>query len=304
MSELFGDRLARAVRAVGVPVAVGLDPHLDRLPAVLSGRYEGRSGVAFRREAAQAVLEFGRLVVGAARGRVAAVKPQFAFYEQLGAPGWAALEDTCRACREAGLLVIGDAKRGDISSTAAAYARAIIDPDGPLGCDAVTVNPWMGPDTLHPYLPWCRDAGRGVFALLRTTNPGSARLQLSGNPSAAARLADDLAHLGADLVGASGLSAVGAVVGASAGEEAAAWRNRLPAAWFLVPGVGAQGGTAAGALTGARADGMGALVVASRSVLYPSAPVEGYDQDPAAFVEAAIDRLVASVRSAWNVPGH
>lgn len=294
MSALFGDRLASAVRAAGAPVAVGIDPHLDRLPRALRRAFEGRSGAAFRVAAGDAVAAFSRIVVGAVRGRVAAVKPQVAFFEQLGAPGWAALEETCRAARDAGLLVVADAKRGDIASTARAYAAAALDPDGPLGADALTVNPWLGPDTLEPYLPWCREAGRGLFVLLRTSNPESARYQLAGDPPVARLLADDLRRIGAGLVGESGLSSVGAVVASgAAGARVRAW---LPDAWFLVPGVGAQGGTAEQALAGARPDGLGALVVAARSVTFPpeGAARDEYDDDPGAWMARQTAALAAA----------
>ena len=122
--------------------------------------------------------------------------------------------------REAGLLILGDAKRGDISSTAAAYARSILSPDGPFYCDAVTVNPWMGTDTLDPFIDVCTETGGGVFVLVRTTNPGSPFLQHHGSPTAAQLVADALAEKGEQLTGPSGMSSVGAVVGAMAGDEA------------------------------------------------------------------------------------
>ena len=213
-------------------------------------------------------------MIDAARGRVAAVKPQFAFYEQLGAPGFAALEETCRMARAAGLLTIGDAKRGDISSTAAAYARTILDPDGPMACDSVTLNPWMGTDVLLPFLDYCQSAGRGLFVLVRTTNPGSGLLQT--HQGAARHLAAALHALGESrgLTSTDGWSPIGAVVGAQVHKEAAELRGDMPGAWFLVPGVGAQGGAAAEALAGARPDGLGSLVVCSRSLLYPPTPAE------------------------------
>ena len=194
---------------------------------------------------------------------MAAIKPQFAFYEQLGAPGMQVLEDTCQLAKDAGLLIIGDAKRGDISSTAAAYARAIIDPEGPLGCDSITVNPWMGVDTLLPYLPYCEASGRGLFVLLRTTNPGASLLQLHGQPTASHKLA----------------SAINTWL--SSGWLVTHWcscrcndarrchpaETQLPHAWPVVPGVGAQGGSLTVALAGARSDGLGSFVVCSRALL-------------------------------------
>lgn len=289
----FADALAAAAREVG-PLGLGLDPHLDRLPAPLQERYAGKTGRAFREAAAEAVVDFNRVMIEAAAGRVAAVKPQFAFYEQLGSPGFAALEETCRMAREAGLLIIGDAKRGDISSTAAAYARSILDPDGPLACDSVTLNPWMGSDVLLPFLRYCREAGRGLFVLVRTTNPGSALLQK--HHEAALMMARELHRLGADLVSDGGWSPIGAVVGAQAHAEAPGVRACMPNGWFLVPGVGAQGGNAAEGLAGARADGLGALVVSSRGLLYPAEPAESLDA-ARDFTAARISELAGRLRA-------
>ena len=293
MAMGFGERLAAAVQATGAPAGVGLDPHLERLPADLQARFRGKTGRAFREAAAEAVVEFGQAAIAGARGRAAAVKPQFAFYEQLGAPGWAALEETCRLAREAGLLIIGDAKRGDIASTAQAYARAILDPEGPLGCDAVTLSPWMGADVLDPFLELCDANGQGIFVLVRTTNPGSGMLQQ--HAGAADHLADVLAALGAARADGVGFSPVGAVVGAQAAPEAAALRARMPHAWFLVPGVGAQGGGAQEALAGARADGLGALVVSSRGLLFPAKGIHAGVGEVADFVAAQLDALKADL---------
>ncbi|NOY25795.1 MAG: orotidine-5'-phosphate decarboxylase [Oligoflexia bacterium] len=274
MVACFGDRLADAVDAVGAPLCVGLDPHLDRLPASLRARFAGLSGGDFRREAAAAVADFDQIALQAVVGIAAAVKPQLAFYEALGSPGMAALERTCSRARELGLLVIADAKRGDIASTARAYATALLDPKGPLGADAVTLSPWMGLDVVDPFLELCRDHGRGIFVLVRTTNPGSAFLQRHGQPQAAVRLAQALGKLGAGLMGVRGLSAVGAVVGAFSGDQARRLRAQMPGAWFLVPGVGAQGGDLSQALAGRRSDGMGSLVVSARGILFPPAGTE------------------------------
>ncbi len=276
----FGERVARAVRERGTCAVVGLDPHLDRLPEGLRARLEGKRGMAYLEAAALAVVDFNHMVIENIRDLVPAVKPQFAFYEALGAPGWAALTETCRMATQAGLLVIADAKRGDISSTGAAYARAILDPEGPLGLDAITLNPWMGIDTLDPFVGVCREHGRGVFVLVRTTNPGSALLQQHGSPMAAEVVARALHEAGQDTVGPSGLGSIGAVVGATAGEEAHSLRAQMPQAWFLVPGVGAQGGAASDAVAGAREDGLGCLVNSSRGVLFGAEE----DPDPAAAI--------------------
>ena len=216
----FGDALQQAVEQVGTPLGIGLDPHLDKLPLFLRETYENTTGDEFFDAAAQAVLQFNELIIQAVHGKVAAIKPQFAFYEQLGSFGWAALEATCQLAREAELLIIGDAKRGDISSTGAAYARAILDPNGPLNCDAVTLNPWMGTDTLDPFLGYCTEHGKGIFVLVRTTNPYSSYLQHHGTPKASEALAQRLQEIGVRYQGTSGFSSIGAVIGTSAAEEA------------------------------------------------------------------------------------
>ena len=290
----FADSLLRAVERVETPLGIGLDPHLDKLPLFLRQTYDGLSGEAYWQAAAEAVVAFNEMVIAAVQGKVAAVKPQFAFYEQLGSFGWAALEATCQLAREADLLIIGDAKRGDISSTGAAYARAILDPLGPLNCDAVTLNPWMGVDTLDPFLELCRSEGKGVFVLVRTTNPQSAYLQHHGEPTASERLARKLKEIGQDFVGELGFSSIGAVVGATASEEAREIRSWMPNSWFLVPGVGAQGGGVKQALAGTTESKKGSLVVSSRSLLFPPDRGPEYDRSPEGVVEC-ISRAVVDL---------
>jgi orotidine-5'-phosphate decarboxylase len=292
----FGHRLAQAVRTTGAPLCLGLDPLPERLPSAMKARWQGLRGEALRGAQAEQVYLFNAAAIRAAQGRLPAVKLQFAFFEALGHAGWRALEQSCRAAREAGLLVIGDGKRGDIDSTAAAYAQAALDPEGPLGCDALTVNAWMGRDTLRPALEQCRSHGRGLFVLVRTTNPGSAEHQLAGSPSGAERMAALVAELGPELVGPEGLSSVGAVVGCSAAAEAQGWRAAMPQAWFLVPGLGAQGGTAAQVLAGRRPDGLGVLGAASRALLYPSEPSPEWELRPQDWIARQVERLVAELR--------
>ena len=279
MTFHFGDALARAVEQKGAPLAIGLDPHLHQLPLFLQSTFSTCSGKDYLLQASKAVFEFNKLVLDAVSDDVVAVKPQFAFYEQLGSNGWAALEDTCAYAKEKGLLVVADAKRGDISSTGAAYARAILDNDGPIGADSVTLNPWMGLDTLDPFLKLVEEQGKGLFVLLRTTNPKSHFFQHHGQPSASIKLARQLALMAEGNIGHSGMSNVGAVVGASAHEEAQQYREIHPSGWFLVPGVGAQGAAPSEGLASANGNGMGALVVASRSLLFPKVPHRHVDFD-------------------------
>jgi orotidine-5'-phosphate decarboxylase len=220
------------------------------------------------------------------------VKPQFAFFEALGPDGMAALARVCAHARAAELVVVGDAKRGDIGSTAAAYAAATLAPGAPFPCDALTVNPFLGPDTLVPFLDVADAHGRGVFVLVRTSNPGSARWQ--------APVLDDLAGWltlqGAARVGAHGLSNVGAVVGATHREDLVALREKLPHAWLLVPGFGAQGASAADTRAAGRADGLGALVVSARAATFPDG---GFGPRPADDVRALVLRARDALAAAW-----
>jgi orotidine-5'-phosphate decarboxylase len=214
------------------------------------------------------------------------VKPQLARFERLGAPGWAALADVCGAAREAGLLVLADGKRGDVPVTAAAYAQALFGetptPWGPvagLGADAATVNPLLGADSLEPLVEAAASSGAGVFALVRTSNPGAADIQDLPAPRQPLheRLAELVDGLSERLLGEGGLSGMGAVVGATAPEHIARLRFLMPRSVFLIPGVGAQGGRPE--LLGAAftAGPASALVAASRGIAEA--------EDPAAAAE-------------------
>ena len=233
-----------------------------------------------RDEAAYAILAgFGRAVVDAVAEHVPAVKLQSAFYELLGVPGLRALLETVRIARAAGLLVIVDAKRGDIASTAAAYAEAFLgeldwrgETRPTIGADAATVSPYLGADSLEPWVDACRRHGKGIFVLARTSNHGAADLQglgLAGGGTVDERVASMVDQLGEGLVGAAGYSSVGAVVGATFPADAARLRRLMPRAIFLLPGYGAQGGGAEGLAACFDRDGLGAVVSASRSVTYP-----------------------------------
>jgi orotidine-5'-phosphate decarboxylase len=287
----FADRLADAVARKRSQLVVGLDPVLAQLPA------EVRAG-----SDAAAVEQFCCGIVDAVAEHAAAVKPQSAFFEALGADGVRAFEHVCDYARAAGLLVIADVKRGDIGSTARAYAAAFIEPRGDASAlaDSMTVNPYLGGDSLEPYLDACRTAGAGIFCLVKTSNPGGADVQdvtLSDGRPLWQHVAGLVDAWGRELVGDAGLSAVGAVVGATYPQEVAEARRLLPRAVLLLPGVGAQGGTPAD-LAGAFTSGAaGALVSASRSVIYAHT-ASGGDYRVAAGAEA--ERLA---REVWAVSG-
>jgi len=256
----FADRLHEAIQRAGSPSCVGLDPVLEKLPGQLRDLGAGEGFAQYCEGVIDAIAPAGEDPI------VAAVKPQSACFERHGSEGFAALERACAVARDRGLVVILDAKRGDIGISAEHYAQSAAR----LGSHAVTVNAYLGPKTVHPYL----DAHLGVFVLVRTTNEDSATVQsleLADGRTVAQMMADHVAILGEERYGQSSYSDVGAVVGAQVGrnaEEARKLRWRLPRHFFLVPGYGAQGGTNAEIRNLMDEDGGGVLATASRSVIY------------------------------------
>jgi orotidine-5'-phosphate decarboxylase len=259
----YADRLEAAIARCGNAALVGLDPHLDALPEEFA---LARDRAAPRAARARAVGDFLCQVVDVAAGRVPAVKPQSAFFEVFGADGVAQWERVVARARAAGLLVIGDVKRGDIDSTAKAYAQAFLEEEP--RCDAITINPYLGADAVQPFLDACRRADAGVYVLVRTSNKHSALFQDHGSPLLHEKVADEVARWGSALLGTCGLSSVGAVVGATHPDELARLRRRMPATPFLIPGYGAQGGAAKDVGAGFLPGGRGALVNSSRGILY------------------------------------
>jgi len=263
----FADRWLAAVEATGGPVCVGLDPVWERLPADCREMPVG-----------EGLAAFGVKVISAVVGVAAAVKPQLACYERHGVGGLAAYQATVAAAKRAGLLVIADAKRGDIGISASHYAAALLGEEAiGGGVDAVTVSPYLGGETIEPFVERAVATGAGVFVLVRTSNPGSAELQslkLEDGRTVCEAVADTVARLGEAYIGERGYSAVGAVVGATHPEDAAGLRARMPRQLFLVPGYGAQGGGVEGVKACIDGQGRGAVVTASRSVIY------AYENDP------------------------
>jgi orotidine-5'-phosphate decarboxylase len=282
------------------PSAAGGDPPAERRSAEDASE-QGSPG----ERAARAVLAHCRALIDATAEACVAVKPQLACFERLGAPGWSALAAAAEHARARGLLVIADGKRGDISVSAAAYAQALLGvsetPFGTvagLGADVVTVNPLMGKDALEPFVTAARASGAGLLVLVRTSNPGAADvedLELAGGESVWERLAGIVAELGAPGIGASGLSDVGAVVGATVPAHLARARELMPHATFLLPGVGAQGGRVED-LAPAFAPGCaGGLITASRSI---AGAYLTTGTDPATAARAEAERLRAA---AWDL---
>ncbi|MEZ6017127.1 MAG: orotidine-5'-phosphate decarboxylase [Planctomycetota bacterium] len=302
----FADRLEDAVRAKGSACLVGLDPHLASIPPEYAAVHDA---TASRAERAAAMGDFLVDVIAAVADLTPAVKPQSAFFEALGADGVAQWERVVAAARDAGLLVIGDVKRGDIGSTAAAYAEAFLTgvpgTDPRTLCDAVTLNPYLGTDSVQPFLDACKAHGTGVYVLVRTSNPSSSELQAAGAPSLAEQVASLVDRWGAALVGGSGLSSVGAVVGATHPDELARFRALLPRTPFLIPGYGAQGGAAhdvvGGFMRGHRDALRGAIINSSRGILYAYRERPGLAWQDAA--RAALRDMGAAIGAAVRAGG-
>ena len=277
----FADRLADAVRRKG-PLCVGIDPRWESLPR------------AFRADSPPVAFEsFGKRVLELVAPFAGVVKPQSAFFEQLGPAGMAAQGSVLRRAKELGFVTILDAKRGDIASTATAYADAAFGPT--WDADSLTINPYLGRDAVEPFLTAAKAAGRGVFVLVRTSNPGAGLFQdlvCDGKP-VYRHVADAVVNWNASTIGACGLGDVGAVVGATHPRELAELRAVMPDVWFLVPGYGAQGGTAADVKAAYRGDGLGAVVNSSRGVTFPFHPD---DPDWEAKVVAAARKAQAELR--------
>jgi orotidine-5'-phosphate decarboxylase len=285
-------------------VCLGLDPD----PASLSGegaRQRDPFGAGApdadltdaADRAATAVFEHCVGLIEAAGPACVAVKPQLACFERLGAPGWRALAEVCEAARRAGLLVVADGKRGDVPVTARAYGQALVGetetPWGPvrgLGADAFTANPLLGDDAIDVLVEAAKAAGAGVFLLVRTSNPGAARLQDAplGDAPLHEELAELVAERGAELAGESGLSGMGAVVGATAPQHLGRLRQLMPDSVFLVPGIGPQGG---------RPQDLGPALVPERpaSVLVAAARGIAGADDPAAAAEGLREAVWALV---------
>lgn len=268
----FADSLMEAVRRKKSQVVVGLDPRPDRLPCALQP-----DDLQDTAAAADSILAFNQDVLDAVAEEAAAVKCQIAFYEQLGCEGMRTYARTLKLARERDLIVIGDVKRSDIASTAEAYAAAHLGPApggyGPCDdfvADAITVNPYLGSDGIRPFLEAAAAHGRGLFALVKTSNPSSIEIQdlVCGGAPLYERVGELVEEWGAQYRGHAGYSAVGAVVGATFPDELERLRRQMPHTIFLVPGFGAQGGEVEQVLPAFDADGEGAIVNSSRGIIF------------------------------------
>ena len=295
MSEKFSDRLLGCIDRKGSPVCVGLDPVFDRLPEHLRQSATDDTGQL------AAIESFCFKVLEAIAPIVPAVKPQSAYFEVYRSEGVRLYFDLVRRAKELGLIVIGDVKRSDIGSTAKAYAAAHLS--GPDAPDAITVNGYLGSDGLEPFIDVAGREGKGVFVLVRTSNPSAAETQDLTDADGKKfhqHLAACVAKLGdtETLIGERRYSSVGAVVGATCPQEARMLRAIMPQQIFLVPGYGAQGATAADCAAAFKPDGTGAFVNASRSVIYAHQRDEYADMDWTDAVEASAKAFAEDIRNA------
>ncbi|PJM76305.1 orotidine-5'-phosphate decarboxylase [Bifidobacterium simiarum] len=287
------DRLIDAIATVNNPSVVGLDPKPQLLPKQLLD--EARADTARALEAddstsetfawtsslATAYLRFNLAIIDAVADIVPAVKPQIAMYEALGVNGLLVYTATCRQAHDRGLYVLGDVKRGDIGSTAAAYAGHLSEHELWME-DAVTVNPYLGVDGITPFVDAAKEADADIFALVKTSNPSSDEIQNLRTVDGATvyeHVADLVEQWGADSIGEHGYSRVGAVVGATHPQEGRELRERMPHTFFLVPGYGAQGGTAADVAGMFDEHGSGAIVNSSRGIIASWRNSERYSED-------------------------
>ena len=270
MVDHFGDRLVEQIRKIKSFLCLGIDPHLDLIPKIFNEDTTINN--------IKIVEKFCFSLLDAVIGKVPAIKPQIALFEQLGPKGMILLSSLCRYAHSKGFLIIMDAKRGDIGSTSKAYANAYLGKNAPFPSDALTVNPWLGLDSLEPFFSKAHETGSGLFILVHTSNKGSRDIQeilINKDLKCYEHLANILKPIIEKNNGQSGLSSIGIVSGATYKEQAISLRKKLPSAPFLVPGYGAQGASASEACaplitdqsyTGLKNFG---LINASRSVLFP-----------------------------------
>lgn len=266
--------LISKIQKTNAPIVVGLDPMLNYIPSQVKAKAFEEYGETLE-GAAEAIWQFNKAIVDATYDLIPAVKPQIAMYEQFGIPGLVAFKRTVDYCKEKGLVVIGDIKRGDIGSTSAAYAvghlgKVAVGSQSyyPFGEDYVTVNPYLGTDGVKPFVDVCKEENKGLFILVKTSNPSSGEFQdklVDGRPLYEL-VGEKVAEWGADCMDGD-YSNVGAVVGATYPEMGKVLRKLMPKTYILVPGYGAQGGKAADLVHYFNADGLGAIVNSSRGII-------------------------------------
>lgn len=288
------EKLVERIKKLEAPIVVGLDPTLNFVPGFLLDKAVNEKGETLE-AAADAIFEFNKKIVDAVYDLIPAVKPQIAMYEQFGIPGLMAFKKTLDYCHDKGLLVIGDAKRGDIGSTSTAYAIGHIGKVkvgsteiAPFDEDFLTINPYMGSDSVVPFVEECKKYDKGLFILVKTSNPSSGEFQDQkvGKKAVYELVGKKVDEWGAELV-KNGYSDVGAVVGATYPEMGEVLREIMPKAYILVPGYGAQGGTAAELKSFFNKDGLGAIVNSSRGIIAAFKQEKYAEYGAEGFAEAA-----------------
>lgn len=273
---MFIDKLIAGIRKFDNPTVAGLDPKLEYIPASIREKAFSECGKGFA-GAAEAIIWFNKRLIDALCDIVPAVKPQLAYYEMYGVEGIRAFTETCRYAKLRGMMVIADAKRNDIGSTAQAYSAAYLGKTEIAGeklaacdADALTVNPYLGIDGVKPFIDECSASGKGIFVLVKTSNKSSGQIQdliTQDGKHIYEKVAELVDEWSTAAVGKSGYSSIGAVVGATYPEQAGVLRKIMKRSYFLVPGYGAQGGTAKDAVSAFNEDGLGAVINASRSIM-------------------------------------
>ena len=266
------DKLIEKIKETGNPTVMGLDPRYEMLPKYITEKYpltlEGVSS---------AIIEYNKALIDATYDIIPAIKPQIAFYEMFGIPGMQAFKETCSYAKQKGMIVIADIKRGDIGSTAQGYSNAYLGKtkigdveESIYDIDFVTVNPYMGTDCVKPFIDDCKKYNKGLFILVKTSNPSSGELQdlkLEDGQEVYKRVANLVENWGADLRGENGYSSIAAVVGATYPKQLQELRNIAPHTFFLIPGYGAQGGKPEDIALGFDKNKLGGIVNASRSLM-------------------------------------
>ena len=302
------NQLVANIKKTGAPIVVGLDPMLNYIPEQVQQKAFAEYGETLE-GAAEAIWQFNKEIVDKTYDLIPAVKPQIAMYEQFGLPGLAAFKKTVDYCKEKGLVVIGDIKRGDIGSTSAAYAVGHIGKVkvgskiyAPFDEDFVTVNPYLGSDGVNPFLDVCKEEKKGIFVLVKTSNPSSGEFQdqkIDGRPLYEL-VGEKVAAWGSEVMGDE-YSYVGAVVGATYPEMGKVLRKVMPKAYILVPGYGAQGGKGKDLVHFFNEDGLGAIVNSSRGIIaaykqeqYAKFGAENFGDA----TRAAVETMVADIKGA------
>ena len=302
------NQLVANIKKTGAPIVVGLDPMLNYIPEQVQKKAFAEYGETLE-GAAEAIWQFNKEIVDKTYDLIPAVKPQIAMYEQFGLPGLAAFKQTVDYCKEKGLVVIGDIKRGDIGSTSAAYAVGHIGKVkvgsktyAPFDEDFVTVNPYLGSDGVNPFLDVCKEEKKGIFVLVKTSNPSSGEFQdqkINGRPLYEL-VGEKVAAWGSEVMGDE-YSYVGAVVGATYPEMGKVLRKVMPKAYILVPGYGAQGGKGKDLVHFFNEDGLGAIVNSSRGIIaaykqeqYAKFGAENFGDAS----RAAVETMIADIKGA------